>query len=343
MIISASRRTDIPAFYTRWFMNRIRAGHSMVANPFRRDQIRRVSLLPQDVDVLVFWSKNPAPMLPHLETLRRGGYRFVFQFTLNDYPACFEPHVPPLEDRIRTFLDLADRVGSGLVVWRYDPIIVSRATDFAYHARRFERLARRLAGRTRRVVVSLVDRYRKAERNMATIQDESHRVDWTASERPGMDELLKELSALAVGFDMEIRSCAEPEDRTRCGVRPGGCIDAGLLARLHDITVAQGRDRGQREACLCAVSRDIGTPNTCAHGCRYCYATQSPELATRRLAGHDPGTNAIEGDLTDAAGVSEPPARPATAGPLACRRSASPRQAGAPGTGAASRCRPAAA
>ncbi|HPU75793.1 MAG TPA: DUF1848 family protein, partial [Bacillota bacterium] len=157
MIISASRRTDIPAFYTKWFMNRIRQGSCVVVNPFNSSQRYCVDLAPDAVDAIVFWSKNPAPLIPHLGELDDMGYRYYFQLTICNYPRDIEQYLPPLPERIATAVELARRIGPRRVIWRYDPIIISSRTDAQFHRREFASLASALEGSTTRVVVSLMD------------------------------------------------------------------------------------------------------------------------------------------------------------------------------------------
>ena len=140
MIISASRRTDIPAFYSEWFVNRLQEGYCLVPNPFNPRQVSRISLVPESVDAIVFWSKNPAPMLPFLPMVEDLSYRFYFLFTVNDYPKALEPGLPPLVERISTFVELSQRIGPRCVIWRYDPIILSNRTDASYHRKTFENL-----------------------------------------------------------------------------------------------------------------------------------------------------------------------------------------------------------
>ena len=235
LIISASRRTDIPAFFSGWFMDRVREGVVEVANPFRPDQVRTCSLRPEDVEAIVFWSKNPSPLFEYLDELDARGYRYYFQFTLNDYPSLFEPGVPPVEERIGIFKAFSDRLGPGRVVWRYDPIVVSSLTPAAYHVERFERLARSLSGYSERVVVSFVDFYGKvAARFRRTSEREGIRFE-DLTEPSRREELLrfaKQMACIGAGFGFTVTSCAEPVDLTGAGISPGACIDAGLVERL---------------------------------------------------------------------------------------------------------------
>jgi len=166
MIISASRRTDIPAFYTPWFMNRLRSGWCRVPNPFNPLQVSEISLRPEDVDVIVFWTRNALPILPHLKELEERGYRFYFLVTLMDNPRVIDAGCPPLNEGLRTFRDLANRIGPERVVWRYDPIVFSSLTDPDFHMRAFRRIAGWLEGCTSRCIISVVHPYRKAQRRL---------------------------------------------------------------------------------------------------------------------------------------------------------------------------------
>jgi len=164
MIISASRRTDIPAFYSEWFINRIRAGWCFVPNPLNYDQLAYVSLKPEDVDAIVFWSKNPAPIISHLNELDTMGFRYYFQFTLNAYPKVLEPRIPEFSKRIRTFRELGSKLGPMRVIWRYDPIIISNHTPIDFHIAAFSKIATSVKGSTHRVMISFADYYNKTER-----------------------------------------------------------------------------------------------------------------------------------------------------------------------------------
>ncbi|HHT27052.1 MAG TPA: DUF1848 domain-containing protein, partial [Firmicutes bacterium] len=159
MIISVSRRTDIPAFFSDWFMAQVRAGYCFVPNPMRPSQVSKVSLLPEDVECMVFWSKSPAPLLRHLPELDARGFKYYFLFTLNGYPRILEPYLPDTSMLINSFVELAQTIGPAKVIWRYDPIIISAATPYQYHVQHFAYLAQELRGSTERVVVSIFDWY----------------------------------------------------------------------------------------------------------------------------------------------------------------------------------------
>jgi hypothetical protein len=295
MIISASRRTDIPAFYSEWFMNRLREGYCLVPNPFNPRQVARISLAPESVDAIVFWSKNPAPMLLFLPKLEGMGYRFYFLFTLNAYPKALEPHLPPLTERISTFIELSERFGPRRVIWRYDPIILSNRTDASYHRKTFEDLCQQLEGRTQMVIISIITTYRKTLRNLAHLETQGYAFDKEPRRNPETEAILSHMAKTAAEHGLEIFACAEKRDYTHLGIRPSSCIDAALIRDLWGIQASFKKDPGQREHCGCALSRDIGMTDTCPHGCPYCYSNMNPEIALTRYKTHDPGSTALIG------------------------------------------------
>jgi hypothetical protein len=297
MIISASRRTDIPAFYSEWFMNRLQEGYCLVPNPFNPRQVSRISLVPESVDAIVFWSKNPAPMLRFLSTVENLGYRFYFLFTVNGYPKALEPGLPTLAERISTFIELSERIGPRRVIWRYDPIILSNRTDASYHRKTFENLCRQLAGSTQRVITSIITLYRKTQRNLAPLEKQGYVFDKDPRSNPEIEALLSHMATCAAEHGLDIFACAEKIDYIPLGIRPSSCIDAALIRELWGIPVSSKKDPGQREHCGCAMSRDIGMTDTCPHGCPYCYSTMSPEIALRRYKIHDPGSTALIGSF----------------------------------------------
>lgn len=307
MIVSASRRTDIPAFYTRWLMNRVRAGWCLVPNPLNSKQVSYVSLRPADVDAVVFWSKNPAPLLPHLDELDRTGLRYYFQFTLNDYAHSLEPGLPPFSDRIETFSCLSRHVGPYRIVWRYDPIVFSNLTTAEFHEDRFSAIADRLRGKSHRVMVSVVDFYRKTERRLAELETESGFLFQRNVPISDIEGLLKRLADIARRNDFDIFSCAEERDYSHVGVPPGRCIDERLIAKSWPLQLKYLKDRYQRASCLCEVSKDIGVNNTCVHGCPYCYATADCVTAERRHREHNPDSPVLWGDIRDLRDASSLP------------------------------------
>lgn len=294
MIISASRRTDIPAFYTDWFMNRISDGYVLSRNPFNANQVRRVSLCPQDVDLIVFWTRNAEKLIPRLAELDAQGFRYYFQYTINAYPRSIDKSVPNPWRAIKTFVELSDLIGPKKVVWRYDPILVSNLSGIDEHKRVFEKLARALSGYTERVVISFVDIYKKVTANVGRIPGISVVGDFQNLETALI--LAAYLSDIAKQCGMSIQSCAEEVDLQGQGVNHGKCIDDALIRDLFSITVSEKKDKGQRLPCGCVESVDIGQYNTCLHGCQYCYATTNHSLALRNFDRHNPQSPFLVGD-----------------------------------------------
>lgn len=292
-IISASRRTDIPAFYADWFVNRIRAGYCTVPNPFNPNQVARISLEPQDVDVIVFWTRNPRPLMRHLAELDARGYRYYFQHTLLDNPRPIEPHTPTLDASLATFRELAGRVGPERVIWRYDPIVWSNITGLEFHRQAYERIARALRGYTRRSVISLLDIYRKAEKRLGALAGQG--IELAAPDQDDVEKLMRTLVEIAAANDIEITSCAEQIDLRPYGVRPGKCVDDEYIRRVFGLDVTHDKDPSQRAACGCVVSRDIGMYNSCLFGCAYCYATSGLAQATANHAQHQPDSPSLIG------------------------------------------------
>ena len=267
MIVSASRRSDIPAFYGAWFMEHLRRGEVVVKNPFRSAQEKRVSLKKQDVDAFVFWSRDPRPFMEYLPEIERGGYPYYFLITATGYPRLLEPSTPRLEEVLVFFEELAGRIGRRRVIWRYDPVLFSEQTGFIFHLDNFSKLVGLLAPFTSRVIVSFFDPYPKVKRRL---QKAGIEIATAAGSPAQQSDLLAHFAAVAARTGIEIQSCAEAA--LAAGVRPGKCVDEELLNGLFGLNIPYRKDPSQRKLCLCQHSVDIGSYGTCRHGCLYCYA-----------------------------------------------------------------------
>ncbi|MCC6345845.1 MAG: DUF1848 domain-containing protein [Nitrospirales bacterium] len=285
MIISASRRTDLPAFYTEWFMNRIREGYALVRNPFSGKE-SRVDLSPSAVDAIVFWTRNPKPLLPCLAELDARGFAYYFLYTITGYPRSLEPSAPPLLQAIETFTGLSEKIGPGRVIWRFDPILLSTVTSEEYIADTFGMIARQLKGATKRVVISFCEFYKKVSANLEALAPITC-FDISRDE-PRIRRIASSLAGIARTCPMEISSCADARDLSPLGIRPGKCVDDALIQELFGVTASPAKDKGQRKECGCVQSRDIGEYSTCLHGCVYCYATANREEARRKALRHNP-------------------------------------------------------
>lgn len=308
MIISASRRTDIPAFYADWLMNRIRAGFCTVANPARPKQVTRVSLRPEDVDVLVFWTRNAKPFLGRLAELDERGFHYYFQYTILANPRILDPKSPPLHAAVRTFKSLADRIGPDRVIWRYDPILITDRTPEAYHLEKIAALAWSLRGYTKRLVVSICDMYRHVEARFRRLEEQRAAVRLLKD--PLTTDSVRSIAQIAAANAMEASSCAEDKEAVRNVIRPGKCVDDHLIEKVFGIRVTHQKDPSQRPACGCVVSKDIGAYDTCAYGCVYCYATRDVGDGAAIRLKHDPAAPSLIGGLETRPDGAAPGTRP---------------------------------
>jgi hypothetical protein len=285
VIISASYKTDIPAFYGRWFLNRLAAGYCLMVNPYGR-QTHRIDLSATEVDAFVFWTRNAGPFREALETVGAQGYPFMIQVTVTGYPRTLESNVLETGRAIDQIRALADRWGPRAVVWRYDPVVLSSMTDARWHRANFARIAGALRGSTDEVVFSFLQPYRKTIRNLDAAAG-IHGFTWRD---PPIDEkraLLADLAAIAVDAGMTPTLCTQPHLTDVPGVSAARCIDTSRLGDIAGRPVA-GRRKGNRPGCDCAESGDIGDYDTCTQGCAYCYAVSAQVTAQRRLKAHDP-------------------------------------------------------
>ncbi len=284
-IISVSRRSDVPAFYGEWFARRLRQGTCLVRHPWRPDLAKRVDLSSEAVDGFVFWTRHPEPFLRHLDQVDRLGRPYYFFQTITGLGSAWEPRLPSLETCLDEFRRLARRLGPDRTIWRFDPVLLGRDAPPRETLARFARLCDLLAGSTREVVTSVVCPYAKIRKRL-----EKAGLELTPFEEApeSWRDLLGRLAETARANGLVMRSCAAEEDLSGLGISPGRCVDAQRLAELGGTASVHRKDPGQRPACACSISVDIGAYNTCAHGCLYCYANQSPALAQRNLAQHDP-------------------------------------------------------
>lgn len=289
MIVSASRRTDIPAYYSDWFFRRLQEGDVLVRNPMNARQIWRVSLSRTVVDGIVFWTKNPAPMLERLGELE--AYPFYFHFTLNAYGREVEPNVPAKNEvLVPVFQKLSARVGKERVVWRYDPIFLSDTYSLEYHTRAFEKLARALSGYTEECIVSFLDLYHNTASRMHPLRP----IGETAAQQL---EILCRFAETGRKYGIKLSTCAEKIDARALGVAPAHCIDRTRLERIGGFRLSVGKDQNQRPECGCAASVDIGSYHTCPHGCLYCYANAGPAVAKKNFQRHDPSAPLLFGEV----------------------------------------------
>ncbi len=284
MIVSASYRTDIPAFYADWFQARLAEGACEVRNPYGGKPYR-VSLAAPDCDGFVFWTRNAAPFSAAFDAVAAKGLPFVVQVSLTGYPRPLDAHTPRPDAAAAQIRDLARRFGPRAVVWRYDPILFTSLTRPAGHRETVARLARALAGSVDECVVSTAQIYRKTRRRLDRAA-EIHEFDWRDPDIGEKIALLGDLRLILANFGIKMTVCSQP-DLENAGFEPAACVDA---ARLTDVAgrPAAARIKGNRPGCRCAESRDIGAYDSCAHGCVYCYAVSDHAKAAARVATGSP-------------------------------------------------------
>lgn len=311
-IISASRSTDIPAFYAEWFVNRLKAGYVKWINPFNQTP-QYVSL--NKAQIIVFWSKNPKPLMQYLHEIDNRHISYYFQFTINDYEnERFEPKVPPLKDRIQTFKDLSAMIGKERVIWRFDPLILTEYLDIETLLHKIEYVGEQLHPFTQKLVTSFADIsiYSKVQRNL-----KSANINYKEFQPSDIEQIASGIEHLNRQWGLQVSTCAEKIDLSHFGIRHSKCIDDSLIIKMNpgdkellsflgyipenqlDI-FSQGnqknrtlKDKGQRYECGCIISKDIGQYNTCAHLCIYCYANYSPKSVAQNRKKVSPDSETI--------------------------------------------------
>ncbi len=331
IIVSASRSTDIPAFYADWFFQRLKAGYSAWTNPFNGV---KSYVAYANTRFIVFWSKNPAPLLPYLDSLKKRGINCYIQYTLNDYDAeRLEKGVPSVANRIETFKTLVSKLGKGHVIWRFDPLILTDTIDIDLLLKKVEGIAKQLVGYTDKLVFSFADilAYRKVKANL-----EASHINYREWTVPEMDEFAARLSEMNSQWGFTIATCGEKIDLDKYHIAHNRCVDDDLMIRIawndpalmkflgveiheresglfgaesvpddaivldeghYAIKKKNNKDKGQRQFCGCIISKDIGEYNTCPHLCEYCYANSSKETAISNWRIHklNPASDTITG------------------------------------------------
>ena len=286
MILSVSRRTDIPCYYSSWFLNRLKAGYADYRNPVNHRQLYRVPLTPDIVDCIVFWTKDPAPMLEILPFLDSVGYRYYFQFTVTPYGHEIERNLRDKNAIINTFKALSKQIGAQRVLWRYDPVLIHENFTVNDHKKAFLQLCEHLCGYTRRVTVSFVDLYPKLKSPLVPALNPEQ-----------MAELAEFIGYCAKDHDLKAYACCEEGDFSRFGIAPASCIDSRLIEEICGVSMDLKPDYNQRKGCGCCESVDIGAYNTCKNGCAYCYANYSASLVNKNFAAHDLESSLLTGRL----------------------------------------------
>ena len=327
VIISASRSTDIPAFFAKWFINRLKAGYCKWYNPFNQ---KPTYVSFEKAKVVVFWTKNPAPLIPHLHELDERGIHYYFQYTLNDYEVeGLEPNVPNLESRIETFKYLSNLIGKEKVIWRFDPLLLSETINPFLLLQKIKNIGDQIKGYTNKLVFSLIDvkAYRKVQNNLIknTSYFNRNNIEYAEPSGNSLDIIIEGLAKLRntwkdEGWNIELATCGEDISLEKFGINHNRCIDSELMKTIfHDdkeliyylrtgelpvpdlfgtiptlpATDKDLKDKGQRKSCGCMISKDIGMYNTCRHLCTYCYPNTSKEVVLQNASKHDERSESI--------------------------------------------------
>ena len=288
MIIHTGNRTDIPAFYSQWFVNRLKAGYVLVRNPYNPQAVTRFRLTPDVVDIIAFCTKNPGPMLPHMDLLKPfGQYWYV---TITPYGKDIEPNVPEKLKVMEDFKQLSKIVGIDSIGWRYDPIFVDEKHSVDWHLGEFEKMAKNLAGYTKTCVISFIDIYKKVERNFPEAREVSPE-----------DRIVlgKECIRIAKECGMVVRPCAEGTELAEYGADCSGCMTQEVFeTAIHKrLIVPKGTGTQRKGACACILGSDIGAYDTCGHLCKYCYANTEVRLVKENMKLHNPNSPFLLGEL----------------------------------------------
>lgn len=288
MIINTGGRTDTVQYFSEWLLRRFEEGYELVRNPLFPHKVSRYELDPSVVDCVEFCSKDYSPVLPYLHRIT-DRFRTHFQYTITAYGIDIEPGVPDLEHSVKTLLQLEKLVGAKRIIWRYDPVLLTKSYTVERHLETFQWLAERLAGHVDRCVFSFVEIYRKLERNMPEIV-------MLSTEQ--MDTLARGFSRIAGSLGLVLQTCATNVDYSSYGIRESGCATLEIFGAANDVRFRKLKHRGMRKHCKCFEMRDIGTYDTCPNGCRYCYANQSPAKARENFKLHDPHAPMLLGELS---------------------------------------------
>lgn len=295
MIIQIGNRTDIPAFYSEWFANRLREGFVLVRNPFNPQTITRYELDPSVVDLMVFCSKNPAPMLKYMDLL--DIYHQYWFVTITPYGKDIEPHVPDRSEVMKTFIRLSDIVGPGNMCWRYDPIFLDEVWMIRRHIEAFREMCETMSGSTHTVVISFIDLYEKVKRNFPEVKSVPFKAQL---------ELTQAFVEIGKEFNMTIKPCGESKELEEVGADCSGCMTQKVFETAIGQNLILPSNPNNRKECACYITGDIGAYNTCGHLCRYCYANADRAAVLQSMKRHDPKSPLLIGHIQPEDKISQP-------------------------------------
>lgn len=295
MIINTGSRTDIPAYFSKWFFNRIKEGFVLTRNPYYPEQVIKYKLTPDVVDCLAFCTKNPGPMLERMHEL--DAFRQFWFVTITPYGKEIEPNLPNKNKVIEDFKRLSTIVGIKSIGWRYDPIFITEKYSLDLHLKSFEVMAANLEGYTDNCVISFIDLYEKTKRNFTGVKEV------TKEERALIG---REFVRIGKQYGITIRTCHEGTDLKKYGVDCSGCMTKEVIERAIDNSLQiPKKKQSTRESCNCLLGNDIGAYNSCGHGCVYCYANYNQEMVKQNMRQHSPNSPFLIGNLKNGDVIKE--------------------------------------
>lgn len=287
MIVNVGGRTDIVNYYGEWLMNRIKEGFTYSRNPLFQNNISKISLKPEDVDCLMFCSKNYKPMLKYMKEIN-SKYRIICHYTITAYDRDVEPNVPNIDESIETLIELSKIVGKKKVLWRYDPILLTKKYTIEKHLYTFEYIAKQIAPYVQRCIFSFVEMYKKLDYNMPEI------IPFTENDKI---EILKGLGEISKKYNLYTQTCGTDETNEKYGIHVSGCTTPEILEKANNVKYRTIKAKPMRKGCHCIPSRDIGAYDTCLNGCKYCYANRRPDLAKENIKIHDKNSPLLLGNI----------------------------------------------
>ena len=276
MIINTGCRTDIPAFYAKWLMNRIQEGYVLVRNPYNPNQVTKYNLSPEVVDCLAFCTKNPGPMLTYLDEL--DIYKQYWFVTITPYGKDIEPNVPDKKKVMESFKKLSNHIGVDSIGWRYDPIFIGDGFDVNKHITCFGNMAKELKGYTHNCTISFLDLYEKVKRNAPNINPPT---------KEEQIEMAKAFRKIGKENNMVIHACCEKTYLSQYGLQCNGCMSQEIVEKAINNTLQPPKRKNLRQECNCLMGNDIGAYNTCGHLCKYCYANANKQFVIENMKKHD--------------------------------------------------------
>lgn len=290
MIINVGGRTDIVNYYTPWLLNRLNEEYAYSRNPFAKENVYKLSLKPEDVDCLLFCSKNYQPILKHIEMIDKK-YHILCNYTITAYDKDIEPEVPTIEESIRTLKKLSCIIGKNKILWRYDPILLTEKYTVEHHLKTFEYIAEKVTPFVYRCIFSFVDMYKKVEENMPEILPLSYE---------DKKRLLKGIGNISEKYNLYTQTCATNEIYKEYNIHNAGCTTREILEQAHNVVYKNNvKAEGIRDNCHCIASRDIGAYNSCLSGCKYCYANRKPDIPKKVIKLHDEKSPLLLGHLKE--------------------------------------------